>query len=686
MATLEKLLNDLLSDTSALSQAIEADPQFKSSDSVNPKPNSKLLEEVLREDSDLTKDLAKYNQYKILSNLIKEFNTNYELNELENCYYSLQNIHKKFKDVNISGESFRFQQSVATYIDCLHLNVLERFKEVSNMFYTISGNEMMFKKTIELDSVEFNFDEMVELFENNFFDHNMIDQTHWFIASTNLETYKDKEILLLQEILDDTVKLNPLIKFFKEFVFDEKCIMLRAEPGKLTLATSEYNSLDQIKSYQTLSTFIEKDLGKHAKESVMIHFGNVLLTELLKIIRENPELLSNDKEQTTEIISSIHDSLTKISEETEWAYDGCELNRILKDENIYTTLKFESMMQQRIIQIRSIPEEEYHELVSVQFKTDSGKDEKGEKQDLELSEKKTENGKDNESWGWNENQDSDEHDGWDEELEIDVDNVPIQVSVFVQSAAKIFTEFEQGCDTIGRSKVESIYLYKFNLLQTAFFAMISEKVNDWTQLYKDVRYLYTENPKLLQLMELNSRRLDLNLNLIKKTIYKLVNDQLQELKDNERTPDWDITISSLLPYLKNTALPTLYKLEDNTILVALIRYIVHDLVIDNILHWRVISEKSSENLSEFIILILSGLEIPRLNLIETYRHSREKLGILSKILTAHLKDILEMFYEGEFFLFETDEIVQWIILLFADTPTRRDCIDEIRRVREEATD
>ena len=69
---------------------------------------------------------------------------------------------------------------------------------------------------------------------------------------------------------------------------------------------------------------------------------------------------------------------------------------------------------------------------------------------------------------------------------------------------------------------------------------------------------------------------------------------------------------------------------------------------------------------------------------EPYRHSREKLLTVSKILTAHLKDILNMFYEGEFFLFDTDEIVQWIILLFADTPTRRECIDEIRKVREEA--
>ncbi|CDO92776.1 unnamed protein product [Kluyveromyces dobzhanskii CBS 2104] len=686
MAAIEDQLKDLLDDTSVLSQHIEADPQYKGSDLIDSKPAARLLEEVLREDSNLTKDLAKYNRYKVLSDLIKEFNTNFELDELENCYYSLQNLCKKFQEVDISDESFRFQQSVATYIDCLHVNLLLKLKDVSNKFCVVSGNELVFKKAIKVESVEFKFDEIMELCENNLFDHQTIDQTHWFITSTNLETYKDTEIPILHEILADFIKLNPLIVFFRNFAFGDNSVLSREGPGKLRISTTKISALKQVESYEILTSFMDNDLSISAKRSAISQFGNTLLTELLKIIRKNPELLSNDKEKTTQLITSIHGSLSRISKDTKWPYDDCELNKILKDENIYTTLKFETMMQQRIAQIRSIPKEEYGKLISVQIKSNLASVGKNGTHGNDISAKTPNSGKDSEDWEWNEDQESDDNDGWAEELDLDVDDLPIEVSAFTQSAKNVFNEFENGCDNIGRSKLESIYSYKLNLLQTTFFAMITGEASDWTQLYKDVRYIYTENAKLGQLMELNSRYLDLNVDLMKKKISKLVNDQLQELKENERNPQWDVTISSLLPYLKGGALPTLYKLEDNSVLVSLVSFIIHDLVFANILRWRVISEKGSENLSEFVTLLLPALEIPRLNLIDEYRYSREKLGILGKILTAHLKDILELFYEGEFFLFETDEIIQWIILLFAETPTRRDCIDEIRRVREDATD
>lgn len=668
-------LKELLNDTSRLFEAIESDPQFKVSNTTDSKPDEAKIEEVLEADSELTKELARLNQLKILSDLIKEFNTNYEFNELENCYYSLQNLHKKLQEVNISGESFMFQQSVARYVDDLHLKLLNRLREFLSKFWSFSQEEVSFRKTIEIDSNLLQFDELINMFENTFLNQKTIDQSNWFIASTNLDSSKEQEITVLQDILDEYVKLNPLISMLKRFAFGEDCTLLVPDDKTLRLKAEKCSPLKRVQSYELLVDFIRNDLSKHSLESIMTQFGNILLLELLKIIRKNPELLSNDKEATTEVLSNIHEGLKNIANDSNWFYDESDLNRILKDENIYTVLKVESMMQNLILKIRSIPDENYNKLIKVPVNSGSNEHSNTD------SKKKA---SDEDEWEWDDDKENEEPDGWAEELDLDIDDIPLEVSAFTETAIEIFESYENECNEIGRAKLESIYNYKFNLLQTSFFAMATSKVDDWTQLFKDMKYITNGNPRLTQLVELSTRNVEINLNFIKKKIYKIICDQLKQLREHERNPDWSITLSQLLPYIEDSALPTLYKLEDNNITASIVAFIVHDIVIDQILNWNVISEQSSENLSEFIKLLLGSLQIPRLNLIDVYRHSREKLDAVSKILTAHLKDILEMLYEGEFFLFETDEIVQWIVLLFADTPSRRDCINEIRKVREEA--
>ena len=266
MSSVDAAIRKILSDPSALSLSIEADQNFKSIAQKDQQPSDEVLEDVLRTDSHLTAELARYNQLKVVSDLIKEFNANYELIELENCYYSLQNLHKKLKAVDISGESFTFQQSVGTYIDCLHLNLLEKILSVLKKFWKVSDQQIEFNKIISIEENNFDYNTLIEMCQSYFFSEKVIDQSHWFIAETNLETYKEKEIKLLQEILDDFIKLRPIISVLKRFAFDEKLKLIQVE-NVLHCSADSKDAFDKIESYKVLIDFLYNNLTHSITEN-----------------------------------------------------------------------------------------------------------------------------------------------------------------------------------------------------------------------------------------------------------------------------------------------------------------------------------------------------------------------------------------------------------------------------------
>lgn len=105
-----------------------------------------------------------------------------------------------------------------------------------------------------------------------------------------------------------------------------------------------------------------------------------------------------------------------------------------------------------------------------------------------------------------------------------------------------------------------------------------------------------------------------------------------------------------------------------------------------ILKWQIISEVNSENLGELVSLLVNNTDIQLLAKEPSYKKMREKFATMGKFLPLHLKEIMEMFYNGDFYLFATDELIQWIELLFADTPLRRNAIDDIYEIRGTALD
>lgn len=233
--------------------------------------------------------------------------------------------------------------------------------------------------------------------------------------------------------------------------------------------------------------------------------------------------------------------------------------------------------------------------------------------------------------------------------------------------------------------------YKFNFLQTTFMSMfITNMGQNWIQVYNDVSYITQISEYTEKLKELNMRFLDFQLTFKKRVILGILEKQLSILKNNDNAEVSVMKqIKQVIPFIQEEVLSTLQKLEFEKMsyfTLNILAFIYNELIIKQILNWSVISEKNSENLAQIITVIFNDTEVSELSMVKEYKDLREKFEIIGRILTLHLKDIMDMFYNGDFYLFETREIIQWINLLFADTPLRRNSIDDIKEIRSAATE
>ncbi|KAH3899630.1 Dsl1p SCDLUD_003910 [Saccharomycodes ludwigii] len=236
--------------------------------------------------------------------------------------------------------------------------------------------------------------------------------------------------------------------------------------------------------------------------------------------------------------------------------------------------------------------------------------------------------------------------------------------------------------------------YKLSLLQTSFFAICNLQYNDgnnWVQFINDMEYiLYYLRKKcnITQLEDLVSMSLESKIKIIEKKIKEYIDEQLLIIRHDETEPDWTTTIEKLLPYIHTIIDGKLLKLGNKAqrgkIYYEILYFIFNTCITKQILGWDAISEKSSENLSEFISLILNGTNnFIANNMGVKLEELKLKFKMVGQLLVARLKDIMDNFYNGDFYLFETDELITWVVLLFADTDMRKDCIDEIRTLRGE---
>lgn len=302
-------------------------------------------------------------------------------------------------------------------------------------------------------------------------------------------------------------------------------------------------------------------------------------------------------------------------------------------------------------------------------------------------------------------QKSQKSEGWDWDLDLGEDNERssslgrnsskqknpgsghIKVSKMSGVFLSIMEDLEEEITLAGRSRFdEHGFEHKLNVLQTLFFAISTTYFQeDWWQLFVNLRFITNHTPKLTRLQELNTHLLEIYTNSSFKVVAQLVDEQMQQFFISEKKPSWAVTESKLLPFVRRQIIEPLNSIggkDGAKYLLQFYRFFYINCINDNILKWDVISERNSENLAHLVSTIYDGTDTSILQDNAQYLQYRDKFIIIGQLLELHLKEIMAMFYNGDFYLFTTEELVQWLILLFADTPLRQEAINEIHEIRQ----
>ena len=300
---------------------------------------------------------------------------------------------------------------------------------------------------------------------------------------------------------------------------------------------------------------------------------------------------------------------------------------------------------------------------------------------------KEEEPKDDED-GWDDNWD----DGWNDEnipaspkkentqpnktAVITISQVPLQL-------CNIINEFRDVSEDVSDmvSIIKALYLSKYPPLRESFLLYndleyLSEKLNivefenaaktNWNQClvtyYQQLRIIFTSlNLQSIDDVELDDEYFELddyNLNQLS-LIYKILNRLFQD-----------------------TSLRSTNSQRFDNLIIDLIEFL-NGWIVKSILSISEITEFQSKKITE-IINSLNNVTIPfivQLGQKKDDLKSYSKLKNVQFLLNNHLKEIMESFYEGELYDIETQELLDIIKSVFAESDVRSDAISQIYEFR-----
>lgn len=736
---ISKELDALLSDQEAIATAVEGDPNLKLCGG-DVHAGAASTDELVRKESTLALQLHELKQFAAVAGLVREFDACFARLEVDRCYDSLQKLHRKLSLMDLSRQSMLFQQSLAVHMDSLHLKLVRKIQEMLDQFWQIAEDRLAFQKRIAADDANrgpehecgCEYESLVLFVKEHLCPDGFVDSRSWFVATVSMEDCKEDVCSTLSLILTSYIRLTPVVDTLKSFLFRPNTHIVR-EASALVCKPGLARAEEVLDSFRQVASYLSDVTVPADSSTILSAVGNTMATELLKCVKQYSRELSQDAVLKAEVLE-INGTLESLSrrENSAWSYEGSKISSLVNDEQSYVNLLVDKLLQQQIGRIReAFKDKSWSELHSAEAQTHA----LGGAQDDTAA--KAQEPKDEWAWGEGDDDGEDEDDGdgwgdsaslnlddeetqeahstvsrevaegwdeaWDDELDLDTDKDgttaghagithshagpnSIQVTKIPALFESVLADFEKGCDEIGRDKIGVGYAYKTNVLHTSFMAMCMCKYAQWWQLANDVSYIVCKNTgqDLSGLRDLSYRLVDTHTNNMKKAVYNMISRKLKNLAANDLDRDQDIVARHLLPYVNDVVYPALLALHDDFRLLSFVEFLYTTCIEDQILGWHAISERNSENLARLVGQVLDGTQLAILQDNVRYKELRERLAVVSKVLIAHLTEIMDMFYNGDFYIFSTDEIVQWIVLLFADTGLRRDCIDEVRRIREES--
>ncbi|CAB4253822.1 similar to Saccharomyces cerevisiae YNL258C DSL1 Peripheral membrane protein needed for Golgi- to-ER retrograde traffic [Maudiozyma barnettii] len=778
--------------------SIANDPIF-TKDDIDTNSSNLDVNHILETESQLCSQLHDLKNLKVLSSLIKEFNTNLDLLELENCYYSLQNLRKKLNENNevFIKQSFHFQKSVVTYVDSLHVEFVNTIYDIFDKgFWTVTDDSIRFRSKIEWGNDHFllQHNTLLDFLKQLFYPGDTLDPHLWIIDDMEFGNARDTVQTKIVDMLKNYILLNSVINLIKDKIFSKNTLIkYNEEEDTIKFIVSEPKPTVSmlLDCFQALGDFSLNTVPQSSLPVLLKSIGNVLGNELSKCVKSNAgEIIGHNNKDLKGRVSNINDLYDTLSSKSNeaWSYHSQTIKDLLQDRQLYINLLVDEIYNRAVNDIRatfddkddkwkttskvqllshinnqtkeaslssSLPIEENNEDNDWNWDADAKSDHENIVE--ETPKVDTEDNEDDIADAWNDEIDIDmdlqspkkftnkstiespkkqtekevhEDDGWDEAWDIgeeddDDDQVGSENVIAKRDHNNSSTEVKNhvtesdntnisSSDLIDVTQLPTIYLdiakhfrcecqsleddltgnpylnYKTSLLQTTFFAMaVAHCTDEWWKFYIDMREIWQKDNTNYRIQELAQRYLESNRLLRQKRVWKLVQDQLLEFHERENVPSWKMTLEDLLPFVHKEIITPLSNIRGKESEVELLRFLdflYNSSITSVILKWEVISEKNSENLGRLISLISGNSEIESLNGSPQYREYRAKFEMVGRFLPLHLNEIMDMFYNGDFYLFSTEEIIQWVKLLFADTPIRKDAITDIYEIRQAALD
>lgn len=594
------------------------------------------------------------------------------------------------------------------------------------------------------------YEEFKSFVSKSFFPDNAINNSHWLITDIIHSEEQERMRNKLKDIYINYIDFASLTKAVKDALFSDEYEFEWSENNYTKLLITKRGALciqKRIESFNNLLSFLEKGISNSDKFKLLTNLGKAIGIEFLRFVKSNATgIIDKNANSIKQQTLLLNDRLKTISEQSgAWNFDSDQISKLLNDEILYKSLLLDGVLGRAISDVRKlIANESWKSKTKITLKNSEMLNDSKEKEisqdnvgdewewnedemddDVHNSTSKVPNSKsedlNDDEDGWADEIDVDledeintketepEDDAWNDEWDVEEDiksthsNKNSKSKHVINTTEEVtITELPKKFLNIMEKLLEDAraidvnlpltedFKYKANLLQTVFFSISSTKYgNEWWQFYNDMKFTFDQNNDMKRLQELIYNYMETNLQNTKKISKRILSSQLQQFQRNENNPSWNDTLDNFLPFLEEELanITTHITQEDSfKYITRLFSFIFEDVIIQNILSWDIISEKNSENISELLKLIITSTQIDSLNTYPKYRELYERVNIVAKLLPLHLKEIMEMFYNGDFYLFTTEEIITWIKLLFAETPLRKDAIDDIYEIRNTPTE
>lgn len=594
------------------------------------------------------------------------------------------------------------------------------------------------------------YEEFKSFVSKSFFPDNAINNSHWLITDIIHSEEQERMRNKLKDIYINYIDFASLTKAVKDALFSDEYEFEWSDNNYTKLLITKRGALciqKRIESFNNLLSFLEKGISNSDKFKLLTNLGKAIGIEFLRFVKSNATgIIDKNANSIKQQTLLLNDRLKTISEQSgAWNFDSDQISKLLNDEILYKSLLLDGVLGCAISDVRKlIANESWKSKTKITLKNSEMLNDSKEKEilqdnvgdewewnedemddDVHNSTSKVPNSKsedlNDDEDGWADEIDVDledeintketepEDDAWNDEWDVEEDiksthsNKNSKSKHVINTTEEVtITELPKKFLNIMEKLLEDAraidvnlpltedFKYKANLLQTVFFSISSTKYgNEWWQFYNDMKFTFDQNNDMKRLQELIYNYMETNLQNTKKISKRILSSQLQQFQRNENNPSWNDTLDNFLPFLEEELanITTHITQEDSfKYITRLFSFIFEDVIIQNILSWDIISEKNSENISELLKLIITSTQIDSLNTYPKYRELYERVNIVAKLLPLHLKEIMEMFYNGDFYLFTTEEIITWIKLLFAETPLRKDAIDDIYEIRNTPTE